>query len=60
MIVSRPKIRSLIVLKAILGSPQPDVRACDFGVAVQPLAFPLGLAIEELEALDRPDAFNEI
>src|SRR5262245_10385367 len=43
-----------------LGSPQPDVRACDFGVTVQPLAFPLGLAIEELEALDCPHAFNEI
>src|SRR5262245_40803716 len=43
-----------------LGSPESHVRIHYFGVAVQPLAFPLAFAIEELEALNRPDALDEI
>jgi hypothetical protein len=41
-------------------SPESHVRIHYFGVAVQPLAFPLALAIEELEALNRSDALDEI
>ena len=43
-----------------LGTAEANVRACDFRIAVQPLAFPFGLAIEQLEALNCPHAFDEI
>src|SRR5919201_4283537 len=43
-----------------LGSPESHVRVSDVGETIEPLAFPLALAIEELEALNRSDALDEI
>jgi hypothetical protein len=60
IIVSRPKNQIVDAAKGDLGSPQPDVRVDDFRVAVQPLAFPLALAVEKLQALNRSDTFDEI
>src|SRR5688500_14510676 len=46
--------------KCNLGPPEPHVRIRDIGITVEPLALPLALAVEQLQALNGADALDEI
>ena len=59
MMFSRPKITSLMRGERDFRPAEADVRAHHIAVAVEPLAFALALAVEELEALDGSHALDE-
>ena len=59
MMFSRPKISVVDRGERDLGAAEPDIGVHDVGVAVQPLAFALALAVEQLQALDCPHGLDE-